>query len=108
MRRRPGPNNPLTANSSGRESAVPAAFVAGLRFEDIPGAVVGRAVDFFVDWVGSALSGKDQRPIVAIARFAAEMGLAQGPCEILPTRGMITNADLISGHCYPAPGPLPA
>ena len=53
------------ARATGEESAALAAFAAALRYEDIPQAVIDRAVDFFVDWAGSALSGAGQRAIVA-------------------------------------------
>ncbi|MFN3546298.1 MAG: MmgE/PrpD family protein [Mesorhizobium sp.] len=69
-----------------KPSAELAAFAAGLRFEDIPAAVVGRAVDLFVDWTGSALAGRGVRPVEAIAAFARDMGPATGPCEILIDR----------------------
>lgn len=68
-------------------SAALAAFAARLRYEDIPANVVSRAVDLFVDWVGSALAGKGARPIETIAAFARTMGPASGPCEILADRG---------------------
>lgn len=67
-------------------SAELAAFAAKLRYEDIPSEVTARAVDLFVDWVGSALAGKGTRPIEAIASFARAMGPVSGPCEILADR----------------------
>lgn len=67
-------------------SATLAAFAAGLRFEDIPAPVVERAVDFFVDWVGSALAGRGTRPVETIAGFARAMGPESGPSEILIDR----------------------
>lgn len=60
-----------------------AAFAAELRFEDIPAEVVARAVDLFVDWVGSALAGRGVRPVETIASFARAMGPQTGPSEIL-------------------------
>jgi len=67
-------------------SAELARFAAELRFEDIPPAVVDRAVDLFVDWVGSALAGKGMRPVEIVAGFAKAMGPADGACEILVDR----------------------
>ena len=64
-------------------SAELAAFAAGLRYEDIPDPVVDRAVDLFVDWVGSALAGKGMRPIEIVSSFARTMGPESGPSEIL-------------------------
>lgn len=48
-------------------------FAAGLRFEDIPAAVVRRAEDLFLDWLGSALAGKGARAVESIERFARLM-----------------------------------
>ena len=66
--------NPKMLEATGNESAELAAFAAGLRFEDIPKPVVDRAVDFFVDWAGSALSGRGQRAIAMLEKFAADDG----------------------------------
>jgi 2-methylcitrate dehydratase PrpD len=80
--------NPKMADATGRESADLATFAARLRFENVPPPVVDRAVDFFVDWVGSALSGRDQRAIVALEKFCQVMGPADGNSEILVSRTM--------------------
>lgn len=74
--------------ATGRESADLAVFAAQLRFGDIPAEVVGRCVDFFVDWAGSALSGRGQHPIPILERFAAAMGPPTGRAEILTSRAM--------------------
>ncbi|MBL8584275.1 MAG: MmgE/PrpD family protein [Rhizobiaceae bacterium] len=63
-----------------------ARFASELRFEAIPEAVVLRAEDLFVDWVGSALAGKGARPVETIAAFARAMGPTDGPAEILMER----------------------
>ncbi len=60
-----------------------AAFAAGLRFDAIPGPVIRKTEDLLVDWFGSALAGKGSRPVETIARFAASMGPAGGPSEVL-------------------------
>ncbi len=67
-------------------SAELAAFAARLRFEDIPDPVVARAVDLFVDWVGSALAGRGSRPVETIAAFSRRMGPSGGASEILMNR----------------------
>ena len=61
-------------------------FAAGLRAEAIPGAVLERAEDLMIDWLGSALAGKGARAVETIARFAARMGPADGPSEVLIDR----------------------
>ncbi len=63
-----------------------AAFASRLSFADLPDAVVERLVELFVDWAGSAFSGRGHRAISILERFAATMGPAAGPSEILTTR----------------------
>lgn len=75
--------NPLLANAKGDESEQLAAFAAELRFEDIDPAAVDRCIDLFVDWLGSTLSGSNQRAIAAIERVCRAMGPADGLSEIL-------------------------
>jgi 2-methylcitrate dehydratase PrpD len=60
-----------------------AAFAASLAIEAIPAAVVDRAEDLMIDWLGSALAGKGARPVESIARFAERMGPSDGPSEVL-------------------------
>jgi 2-methylcitrate dehydratase PrpD len=67
-----------------------ASFASSLRFEDIPESVVRRAEDFLLDWFGSALAGANGRPVQAIDAFAARMGPATGPSEVLITRRRTT------------------
>ena len=67
-------------------SATLATFAATLRLEDIPAPVVERAKELFLDWCGSALAGKNARPVRAMEAFATAMGPAEGPSEILTSR----------------------
>lgn len=67
-------------------SATLAAFAANLRFEDIPAPVLRRAEDLFLDCLASILAGAASRPVLAIDRYAAAMGPADGPSEILINR----------------------
>ena len=60
-----------------------AAFAASLDIEAIPPAVLDRAEDLMIDWLGSALAGKGARPVESIARFAERMGPSEGPSEVL-------------------------
>src|SRR5918997_797563 len=64
-----------------------ASFLARLRFEDLPDEVVERTKEFFLDWVASALAGKDAKPVRILEHFAELMGPEDGPSEILPSRG---------------------
>jgi 2-methylcitrate dehydratase PrpD len=75
--------NPMTHTSPGQTLAT---FAAALRFEDIPAFVLRRAEDLMLDWLASALAGKDARPVESIAAFFEAMGPAEGPSEILVHR----------------------
>lgn len=65
-------------------------FLAGLRYEDVPSDVVSGAKRLLADWIGSALAGKDSRPVRALQAFAGKMGPPQGPSEVLVDRGGTT------------------
>ncbi|MEM6761552.1 MAG: MmgE/PrpD family protein [Pseudomonadota bacterium] len=71
------------AGAAGNETARLAAFAAGLRAGDIPTEVMERAVDLYVDWAGSTLSGKGHHAVEAISAYARAMGPHDGPAEIL-------------------------
>lgn len=63
-----------------------ATFAATLEFDRIPDAVRRRAEDLFLDWIGSALAGRQARPVRAIEAYARRMGPETGPCEVLVSR----------------------
>jgi 2-methylcitrate dehydratase PrpD len=67
-------------------TATLASFVHDLSYAELPREVVLRAEDLFLDWIGSALAGKDSRPVAALAHFAEMMGPATGCSEMLPLR----------------------
>ena len=46
-----------------------ATFLAGLRYEALPEAVVRRAEELFLDWLASALAGRAARPITILDRW---------------------------------------
>ena len=77
---------PYTTTTTG-ETRQLASYLADLRFEDIPEEVVARTEDLFLDWISSALAGRDARPVEALERFAETMGPSGGPSEILVSRG---------------------
>ncbi|MCW5661441.1 MAG: MmgE/PrpD family protein [Burkholderiaceae bacterium] len=58
-------------------------FAASLRASDVPAAVMRRAEDLLLDWIGSALAGKGARPVESIARFWLAQGPGDGPSEVL-------------------------
>ncbi len=63
-----------------------AAFAAGLRFSDIPSAVIGKTEELLVDWFASAVAGHGARPVESITRFALAMGPQTGPAEVIAMR----------------------
>ena len=63
-----------------------ASFLARLRYEDVPGDAVERTKELFLDWVGSALAGANERPVRVLERFARNMGPLEGPSEVLVSR----------------------
>jgi 2-methylcitrate dehydratase PrpD len=75
---------PGTASMTG--TAALASFIHELSFAQLPDAVVARTEDLFLDWIASALAGKDSRPVSVLARFAEIMGPATGCSEMLPLR----------------------
>ena len=73
----------LTRTATTRELV---SFLSALRFDDLPEEVVERTKELFLDWVASALAGKNARPVRIFEQFAETMGPAEGPSEILPSR----------------------
>jgi 2-methylcitrate dehydratase PrpD len=61
-------------------------FLSSIRFEALPEEVVARTEELFLDWLASALAGRDARPVAAIEQFASVMGPSQGASEILTSR----------------------
>jgi len=66
-------------------------FLAHLTLADVPASAIEKAKELFIDWIGSALAGKDSRPVRALESFARRMGPPSGPSEILPTRRAMTS-----------------
>ncbi len=78
------------ANDIPHLSAELAAFAANLRYENIPAPVLRRAEDLLLDCLASILAGASARAVQAIDRYAAAMGPADGPSEVLITRRRTT------------------
>ncbi|MCF7535222.1 MmgE/PrpD family protein [Pseudomonas petrae] len=60
-----------------------AGFLAELTYEQIPGVVLDRTEDLFLDWIGSALASQGARPIPLFERYAERMGPREGKAKIL-------------------------
>ncbi len=76
-------SSPVTA---AHPTGVLCGFLATLSYEQLPAPVVARAKELFVDWLGSALAGRDDRAVAAFEAFAHVMGPTDGPSTILTTR----------------------
>jgi 2-methylcitrate dehydratase PrpD len=63
-----------------------ATFLADLRFEQLPQPVVARTKELFLDWIASALAGRDARAVRILETLAAHMGPQEGLSEILVSR----------------------
>jgi 2-methylcitrate dehydratase PrpD len=63
-----------------------ASFLSNLRFEHLPRAVIDRTEDLFLDWIASALAGRNAKPVHILEQFAVTMGPSDGPSEILVSR----------------------
>jgi 2-methylcitrate dehydratase PrpD len=74
-----------TTTTTGTTSDL-AAWVAGLRYDDLPEEAVERTKDLFLDWAASALAGRGARPVLALESFAEAMGPGDGPSEVLVSR----------------------
>lgn len=61
-------------------------FLAEFRLSDVPDAVVERTKDLFLDWIASAIAGKDAPAITKLQAFAAAMGPNDGRAEVLVDR----------------------
>ncbi|TRZ56264.1 MAG: MmgE/PrpD family protein [Rhodocyclaceae bacterium] len=68
------------------ESRQLAEFIAGLKCADIPPDVIVATKKLFIDWLGSALAGKQAKAVTILESFAATMGPSSGPSEILVSR----------------------
>lgn len=76
----------MTTQTDPHPSKTLATFAATLRFEAIPEPVVRRTEDLLLDWFGSALAGKNGRPVETIDWFTQQMGPTTGNSEILISR----------------------
>jgi 2-methylcitrate dehydratase PrpD len=61
-------------------------FLAAVKYEALPPAVVQRTEELFLDWFASALAGRGARPTRILESFARSMGPASGAAEVLTTR----------------------
>lgn len=63
-----------------------AEFLVNFSYEDLPGSIISRTEELFLDWFGSTLAGRGARQIEILERFADLMGPATGNSEIFISR----------------------
>ncbi len=73
-------------------------FGAGLRYEDLPHAVVEMARKAVLDWLGSVLAGSTQPPAQMARQFALSLG-GQGEADVIGTgvRTDVLRSALLNG-----------
>jgi len=63
-----------------------ASFLSNLRFDDLPSEALLRIKELFLDWIGSALAGRNARQVTSFETFTSTMGPPGGNSEILVSR----------------------
>ena len=61
-------------------------FLANLKLSDAPTPVLDRTKDLYLDWIASAIAGKDAPAIRRLQEFAGAMGPSTGDAEVLVDR----------------------
>ena len=74
---------PSKAPSGATRTEHLAHWAARLQFNDIPKDVVQKTKDFFLDWLGCTIAGRHHPAVTAMARFAVQMGPANGKSEFV-------------------------
>ena len=74
-------------------------FLVGLKFAVLPETVVQRTEDLLLDWLGSALAGRNARPTRVMETWAERMGPADGRAECLTNgrHSSVVFAALVNG-----------
>ncbi|MBP6115326.1 MAG: MmgE/PrpD family protein [Neisseriaceae bacterium] len=58
-------------------------FLAALRYEHLPPAVVAKTKALFIDWLGCVFAAANQPEVKRFTDFATQMGADQGVCGLL-------------------------
>jgi 2-methylcitrate dehydratase PrpD len=77
-------------------SKVLAEYVYHTRFEDLPEEVVEFTKLCILDWYGSAVAGKNEKPILAIKELIEELGGYEQASLVTGGKSSITNAVLVN------------
>ncbi|MBN8199853.1 MmgE/PrpD family protein [Bacillus sp. NTK034] len=73
-----------------------AEYASNVRFEDLPDEVVEYTKLCILDWYGSALAGKDEKPILSILELTQEWGGNEQATLITGGKSSIGNACLVN------------
>lgn len=60
-----------------------ASWASNLRYADIPKDVVEKTKDFFLDTLGCTIAGRQHPAVVAMSKFAVQMGPSNGKSELV-------------------------
>jgi aconitate decarboxylase len=60
-----------------------ASWAANLRYADIPPEVVEKTKDFFLDILGCTIAGRHHPAVIAMSKFAVQMGPSNGKSEMV-------------------------
>ncbi|SDH70024.1 2-methylcitrate dehydratase PrpD [Alteribacillus persepolensis] len=74
-----------------------ASFIVNTKFEDLPQDVVDFAKICILDWMGSAVAGKDLQPIKIIDDFVRDMGGAQQATLVTGGKSSVAQAAFVNG-----------
>lgn len=74
-----------------------ASFIVKTSFEDLPDNVVDFTKLCILDWVGSAIAGKDKQPIKIIDAMVKEMGGLPQSTLVTGGKSSVTHAALVNG-----------
>ncbi len=74
-----------------------ASFIVKTKFEDLPQEVVDLTKLCILDWLGSAIAGKDMKPIKIINDMVNELGGADQASLVTGGRSSVTQAAFVNG-----------
>ena len=77
-----------------------ASWASSLTFADLPSDVVSRTKSFYLDWLASALAGRNHISVTSMVNLITTQGPTKGKCEIVGFPDLTTSpifAALVDG-----------
>jgi 2-methylcitrate dehydratase PrpD len=74
-----------------------ATFILNTRYEDLPGEVVDFTKLCILDWLGSAIAGKEKKPIQMIDRMVKDLGGSPQSTLVTGGKSSVTQTALVNG-----------